>query len=260
MDGFGINPRIVLSNMAKLTTFIAILFAHIILVFSTFARRTVIPSLPYVGQFCASHIYANLTNLPRHLCVHRCMTSPGKCAAISYNTQGRYCTMVSMACAFPEFNNDFVYMRFEHPECVNWIPHIGGENYPENTVVVDDVRFAGRVRQGENFLVGYIDTTQVPTGITARTLSGDIVTSEEYEVLVVDPACPLEWVYYDSQSHSSLPDGVVAGGYLYNRSVYVAQWSTTSTYFGYYDELTGYSYIHTFSLTYMNVLTVVSPA
>lgn len=208
---------------------------------------------PIQGHYCVREGYRNITNLPRHLCVHRCVTSPDNCAAVSYNYEGRYCLLVPRSCDYTRRDANFVYI-ITNPTCVVWIPHQPGSSYPENAVRNDRV-ILGRAFFGDDaLLVGTI----FPEDDIIKIRVDRLYTLTDYEVLVVMPPCTVSW-RYTTTSNPTLHAGALVGGYLnHSREVYIGRWSNVYRTYGYYD-VGVYLYFWGGRITYFDLLSIHEP-
>lgn len=196
---------------------------------------------PLDGYICTTAHYINITNIPRHLCVYRCMTSSWPCTAATYNTMGSYCLITNETCTVPEPAVGFIFMPMYPVEPCNpvprWVPHQAGTDYPANVVRKHESSTAivGRVWYNGNLLVANIDTETD----TAYVQYGGVLNV--YDVLVVDQSCLIKWVYYNSRSGNPLPEDAVIGGHVGSRVVYVARHAFGGA-IGFYDGVAGLFY------------------
>ena len=70
-----------------------------------------------VGRFCAYNFTRNLTSISPHQCTHRCISTE-TCAAVSYNTVGHFCILVSRACQEPGLDRIRLQCHFRYGQPV----------------------------------------------------------------------------------------------------------------------------------------------
>lgn len=194
------------------------------------------------GHVCVTGNYRNVSNILSHLCMHRCITAPDSCVAVSYNKRKHYCILVAEHCVVLGTDDDFVFTSVR-PGCVDWIPFVHGEDFPSNAAISSGGRAAGRARLGDDVLVG--NTYVSPDALVVRDLAVNNHHMNDYSVMVIDPACDHVWVPFIAGN--PLPANAVAGGVAENRLVYVARSTGLGGYYGYYDAQTGLGYFGGFT-------------
>lgn len=222
------------------------------------ASHTVLTDTFVTGEYCIKESYLDLINIPQHLCVHRCMTASGACAAVNYDTQHHQCSLLSVACgAHRPKNASFVYIALKPPPdtCLTWIPHVAGASYPDNNITVNGF-LLGRASYGDDaLLIGTI----YPDEDVIRFRVDGLHTEADYEVAVVDPTCVISWRYWTITKVPSLPENAVAGGYMDGREVFVGRWGAGGTKaYGYYD-VGVKMYFRFGTMTFFDLLTASIP-
>lgn len=227
--------------MVALPTLVCTVLGLLLETWIGFCCLTIGKDPPKAGYYCLSETYINLTNIPEHLCIHRCMTStPARpCTAVSYNIKAHYCILAPTPCYTCNLtlDVDFVYIPLKPGRpTVTWVPYNTVESYPQNTVGDASV-MVGRAQVGGDLLVGLIDTSS----FTFYYYGGS--TATVYDVLVINPTCSYTWISYEA-SDGPVPAGAVEGGVKDGATIFVTKTESSSgTAFGYYDVQTEYHYI-----------------
>ena len=167
-----------------------------------------------VGAGCAWDNPLNHTGVVEHQCVLSCMSDKG-CTAVNYDVHSNVFMRMSEPCPVIETQPLVNYLILASPpndECVQWI---ATHDWNYHRMV--------KVSMKSNFPLGVarIVTTAgdvLPAkwphnqnrAFTIKT--GSVVYNVEFEALVVNQACSLQWVYYDASSDNPLPIGAIRGG------------------------------------------------
>lgn len=159
--------------------------------------------------YCVSANSVVLTNIARHLCVHRCMTAD-LCLGINYNQEEHKCVMAMEECSELQSNAQFDFQRLS-TVCTSWVPYVRGEEYPM-WMEYTGLYGPGVKKEGDLYAVGTFDRdTQSHVW---GTFNGALITgtnSDMYDVLVVDPHCQVVWEDYSAGD--AVPEGAVQAGY-----------------------------------------------
>ena len=210
-------------------------------------------------------IFTNLTDIPHHLCTHRCMTSRG-CILANYNTEQRYCSLSNELCLEYIADDGFVVAYFGSKEalCLKWVSYTLYDD--TNTIRATDCHpilltcALGRLVSPPDYsLPGkYVNSVQ---GLWAI-LDGTETRVGEKEILIIPDGCKVMWVPYTAGD--ALFSGAIVGGYLARNGgtdLYIIRARINDlTLFGYYNpiEAMGYvAHVGVYSLTSMEMLVLI---
>ena len=212
-------------------------------------------------------IFTNLTNIPHHICTHRCMTLRS-CILVNYNVEQRYCSLSNELCAEYIADAGFVVAYFGSKDalCLKWVSYTLYDN--ANAITAPDCNPApplslcalGRLVSSPDYSVigKYIVSVQ---GIWA-VLDGAETTVGEKEILNIQDGCGVTWVPY--RSGDVLSPGAIVGGYLARNGgidLYVIRARITDlTLFGYYNPIEALGYVAhgiVYSITSMEILVLI---
>ena len=168
------------------------------------------------GIGCAWDNPVVLAGVEEHECVLRCL--PDKtCTAVNYDVQNKVCTRSGTPCPVLETQSNVNYQILATVPvdgCVQWVA-THDWNYPRIVKVNQDV--GGDYPLGVTRLIsnGDILPAKWPNNnANVYTIkSGSVTYSSTFEVLAVNKACSLRWVYYDASSSDPLPTGAIQGGH-----------------------------------------------
>ena len=175
---------------------------------------------------CAWHNPATYVVGEERECLMRCVLDK-TCRAVNYNVQNRVCMRSETPCPVVETRHNVNYQILAIVpvnECVQWVA-THDWNHPPIVKVNRDV--------GGDFPLGVARITFGGDILPAKwpnnnayvytVKSGSVTYSSTFEILVVNKACSLRWVYYDASSSNPLPTGAIQGGQLSDETpLYVA--------------------------------------
>ena len=148
-------------------------------------------------------------------CLMHCVLDE-TCRAVNYNVQNRACMTSETPCPVVETQPNVNYQILAIVpvnECAQWVA-THDWNYPRILKVNRDV--------GGDYPLGVARLTSGGDILPAKwpnnnanvytIKSGSVTYSSTFEVLAVNEACSLRWVYYDASRSDPLPTGVIQGG------------------------------------------------
>ena len=169
------------------------------------------------GIRCAWDNPVVLAGVDEHECVMRCL--PDKtCKAVNYDVQNKICTRNDTPCPVVETQPNANYQILATvpvDECAQWVA-THNWNYLRIVKVNQNIGADYPVAVARLTSDGYILPAKWSNnGANVYTIkSGSIAHSSTFEVLTVNEACSLRWVYYDASSSDPLPTGAIQGGRL----------------------------------------------
>ena len=219
-----------------------------------------------VGAGCAWDNQSNLTGMAKHECRISCMTNK-KCTALNYDIENGVCMRLEKPCPVVHVQPHVHYQirsTTSANKCVLWV-NTHDWNYPRSIKVNqdDDENLLGVTRLTTN--AGDILPAKWPNANTYSftTISGNEHYSSTFEVLFVNEACSLRWIYYDASARTPLPARAIQGGQLSDGTpLYVAviHASPIKHVVGYYNHAARMGYCEYFGVTAkqeLELLTVV---
>ena len=168
-----------------------------------------------LGAGCVWDNSISLLAVEEHECVLRCLAHK-TCKAVNYDVQNEVCVRSETPCPVVETQPNVNYQILATvpvDECAQWVA-THDWNYPRIVKVNQDV--GGDYPLGVARLTSGGDTLPAKwpdNHVNAFTIkSGSVTYSSTFEVLVVNEACSLRWLYYDASSSDPLPTGAIQGG------------------------------------------------
>ena len=148
-------------------------------------------------------------------CLMRCILDK-TCMAITYSVQNGICIRSDTLCPVVETQPNVNYQILATvpvDECVQWVA-THDWNYPRIVKVNQDVGGdyplgVARLTSGGDILPAKWPNNNADV-FTIK--SGSVTYSSTFEVLAVNEACSLRWLYYDASSSDPLPNGKIQGG------------------------------------------------
>ena len=168
------------------------------------------------GAGCAWDTPVTLVSVEEHECVLRCL-SHKTCTAVNYDVQKKFCTLSETPCPVVETQPNIHYQILTTvpvDACVQWVATKDWNN-PRVVKVNRDVGGDHPVRVVRlRTDAGDVLPAKWPNnGVKVATITRDGITSSSvFEVMLVNKACSLRWVYYDASSSDPLPTGAIQGG------------------------------------------------
>ena len=157
---------------------------------------------------CETLKYINIPVTERHRCSLACIRTED-CRATVYDNRHSVCTLLPQPCMLLRPRPDHVYQSFVQP-CFKWTSTCSkcASNYW--MIEESDVKtYIARMYHNDDLLVG-----KLTNKFYAITLDGQTKTSlNDYEELVVDPPCTVNWVWFDANNEQLPPEGALIGGF-----------------------------------------------
>ena len=154
------------------------------------------------GAGCVLDNSISLLAVEEHECVLHCLAHK-TCKAVNYDVQNKVCVRIETPCPVVETQlhvNYQILAIVPVDECVRW-------------VATHDWNYPRIVKVNQNVGGDY------PLGVARLTSGGDTLPAKWpnniflFEVLAVNEACSLRWVYYDASRSDPLPTGAIQGGH-----------------------------------------------
>ena len=168
-----------------------------------------------LGAGCVWDNSFSLLAVEKHECVLHCLAHK-TCKAVNYNVQDKVCVRSETPCPVVEIQPNVNYQilaRVPVDGCVQWVT-THDWNYPRIVKVNQNV--GGDYPLGVTRLTSGADILPAKwpnNNANVYTIkSGSVTYSSTFEVLAVNEACSLRWVYYDASRSDPLPTGAIQGG------------------------------------------------
>ena len=193
------------------------------------------------GMACQPFESINITVIGLEFCSLACIQNQ-RCEAIIYDKTSGVCMLMNEPCFLlkPRFNH--IYRTFKY-DCTKWVPPNG--SYGAYWYIQSRTKrsYVSRKAHQGNILVG----KKTHALFSIDPVNNDMVTSSDYELLLVEPRCIVSWVQYDIMSGKPLPKEALIGGILTstNTPLYVARLDVYSKKIGgYYNPRSGKAWAH----------------
>ena len=180
---------------------------------------------PIYDMACQPFNHRNISTASRHHCTLVCKHNDN-CDAIIYDTARHACMLMVDACFSLKPYPDHVYQIWTY-ECTKLVPKTGYydvywflTNGQGNNAVTRGVR-DGDTDVGKAFVNG-LGLASVHYAISSN---GTEIIERDFERLVVDPSCAVNWVSHYASLGQPLPLGSLIGGIITatNTPLYVAR-------------------------------------
>ena len=171
------------------------------------------------GQACETREYINISVAERRHCTLSCIHST-KCEATVFDIRQSVCMLLEEPCILLKPRIEHVYQSFKF-QCSKWVP--SSDDIPGLWLYEKPRNKANVVRKmvKDDLVLGKVSDqfhAVLPNGTSC-------VHGGNYEKLVVDASCRVNWVSYDATSGQPLPKGALIGGFLAvtNTPLYVSK-------------------------------------
>ena len=186
--------------------------------------------LPLDGKRCVTESGGNIikTGISQPLCTWHCLRNDS-CDFINFKTTG-ICLLGSGPCIVTEKEDQSIATIFSmNRPCLEWVTYSGGAT--ENSVRLEnpassDGIYLSVVRfiDGDNKVPGPFSSATNTVNLIYKGVIKSCWSASDCEELVLNPGCSVDWVDYKPETGMPLPLGVVPGGSLDGKTLYIARY------------------------------------